>query len=281
RRPVPRRAGLPAAAGLALLVAGTVQVTVGTLAADGASSGDGPRAGAAPVTVVSWNLHYGVTPEGRVELEQLARTIEEQGACVVLLQEVSRGWVLGGGTDMATWLAHRLGMRASFAPAADRQFGNAVLSCVPHRDVVVHALPYGTGPQGRSAISATVELAEGPQRYTSVHLQHRRTSTPTRLDQLASLLRTGDLGVLGVIGGDLNAEPGWPELDLLEEAGFVSAQDALGDPALLTSPSRDPRYRIDWVLGPGWSDGDRLDVLVGTPWSDHLPLVLTHTPQGG
>lgn len=277
RREVPRRPGVPAAIGIGVLVAGTAQVGVATLGADAAASGDDPHASAAQVTVVSWNLHYGVTPTGHVRLEELARTIEEQDACVVLLQEVARGWVLAGGTDTATWLAHRLGMRASFAPAADRQFGNAVLSCAPHRDVVVHRLPYGAGPQERSAISATVDLAAAPQRYTSVHLQHRERNTPTRLEQLEVLLSAGDLGILG---GDLNAEPGWPELDLLADAGFVSAQDALGDPALLTSPTPEPRYRIDWVLGPGWSPGDRLDVLADTPWSDHAPLVLTHTPQG-
>lgn len=142
----------------------------------------------------------------------------------------------------------------------------------------MHALPYGAGPQERSALSATVDVAGGAQRYTSVHLQHRERNTPTRLEQLESLLAAGDLGILG---GDLNTEPGWPELDLLAGAGFVSAQDALGDPSLLTSPTPEPRYRIDWVLGPGWAEGDRLDVLPSTPWSDHAPLVLTHTPRGG
>jgi endonuclease/exonuclease/phosphatase family metal-dependent hydrolase len=252
-------------------------VVLATLGADAAASGDDPRASAEQVTVVSWNIHYGVTPDGHVRLEELARTIGEQDACVVLLQEAARGWLLAGGTDTVTWLAHRLGMRASFAPAADRQFGNAVLSCVPHDDVVVHALPYGAGPQERSAISATVDLGT-PQRFTSVHLQHRERNTATRLEQLGTLLGAGDLGI---VGGDLNAEPGWPELDLLEDAGFVSAQDALGDPSLLTSPTPEPRHRIDWVLGPAWATGDRLDVLVDTPWSDHAPLVLTHTPQGG
>nr|WP_297428465.1 endonuclease/exonuclease/phosphatase family protein [uncultured Actinotalea sp.] len=275
RREVPRRPGLPTVVGVGVLVAGTAQVALATVGSTPAD--DDPRAGGEQVTVVSWNLHYGVTPAGHVRLEELARTVQEQDACVVLLQEVARGWVLAGGTDMATWLGHRLDMQVSFARAADRQFGNAVLSCVPQRDVVVHALPYGAGPQERSAISATVDVGGVPQRYTSVHLQHRERNTPTRLEQLERLLTAGDLGVLG---GDLNAEPGWPELDLLEDAGFVSAQDALGDPSLLTSPTPEPRYRIDWVLGPGWAEGDRLDVLPATPWSDHAPLVLRHAPRG-
>lgn len=280
RRHVERRPGLPAAVSTAAVLVGTVVVVTSAVAADRASAaGADPRAAAAHVTVVSWNLHYGVTPGGHVALEHVARTIEEQDACVVLLQEASRGWVLGGGTDTATWLAHRLGMRLSFAPAADRQFGNAVLTCTPHRDVVVHDLPYGVGPQQRSAISATVDLGGRDQRYTSVHLQHRAASTPTRLDQIETLLDRGDLGILA---GDLNAEPGWPEIERFEAAGLVSAQDALGDPALLTSPTPVPRYRIDWVFAPAWSADDTLDVLADTPWSDHAPLVLRHrVPAGG
>lgn len=129
RRAVPRRPGLPAVVGMGVLVAGTAQVVLTTLGSGPAE--DDPRATGEQVTVVSWNLHYGVTSEGHVRLEELARTVEEQDACVVLLQEVARGWVLAGGTDVATWLGHRLDMHVSFAPAADRQFGNAVLSCVP------------------------------------------------------------------------------------------------------------------------------------------------------
>lgn len=234
--------------------------------------GDDAAAGAdGVVTVVSWNVHYGVTPGGDVDLEALARTIEEQDACVVLLQEVSRGWVQGGGVDMATWLSHRLGLRMEFAPAADRQFGNAILSCTPARDVVVHALPYGAGPQHRSALSADVTAGGVTQRYTTVHLQHRESNTPTRLEQLEALLAAD----LGVLGGDLNSEPGWEEIELVLSRGFVSAQDAVGDPAELTSPAHDPRYRIDWVfvpqeLAPAMAELTVLD----TDASDHRPLVL-------
>ena len=80
------------------------------------------------LTLVDWNLHYGVSPLTAVDLEGIAQTIEAQDADVVTLQEVERGWIFGGGADMATWLSHRLGMTIQFAPAADRQFGNAVLA---------------------------------------------------------------------------------------------------------------------------------------------------------
>ncbi|HEY0217663.1 MAG TPA: endonuclease, partial [Cellulomonas sp.] len=83
------------------------------------------------LVVLDWNLHYGVAADTAVDLEEIARTIEAERPDVVTLQEVARGWVLGGGVDMATWLGDRLDMHVEFAPAADRQFGNVVLSRTP------------------------------------------------------------------------------------------------------------------------------------------------------
>lgn len=224
------------------------------------------------LVVLDWNLHYGVAPDTAVDLEQIARTIEAEAPDVVALQEVARGWVLGGGTDMATWLGHRLGMHVAFAPAADRQFGNVLLSREPLEDVEVVDLPYGAGPQQRSALTALVPRPDGSTvRVTSVHLQHRDANTPTRLDQLAALEAALPADGPSVLAGDLNAEPGSPEIDALEAAGWTSAVDIAGDPAALTHPSTDPEVRIDWVLGRGVTSTDAR-VLDDTS-SDHLPVL--------
>ena len=124
-------------------------------------------------------------------------------------------------------------------------------------------------------MSVDVQVAGGPVRVTSVHLQHRESATPTRLDQLAALL-AAEPGSPSVLAGDFNAEPGWPEIELLTEE-FTSAQDAAGDPAALTSPSIDPQYRIDWVFGREVTFS-RAVVLADALSSDHLPLVVTFRP---
>ncbi|MDC7119930.1 endonuclease/exonuclease/phosphatase family protein [Cellulomonas fimi] len=264
-----------------LLIPGVVLAVVGVLAGHRGWSTTGatvPTAAAdGPLTVVDWNLHYGVSPLTAVDLEGIARTIEALDPDVVTLQELERGWVFGGGADMATWLAHRLDMTIRFAPAADRQFGNAVLARSGLTDVAVHPLPYGDGPQQRSALSATVTTASGTSvRVTSVHLQHRASNTPTRLDQLDALLAAEPVSGAAILAGDLNAEPGSPELDLLTDAGWVSAVDEAGDPDALTEPSTDPGHRIDWVLGQGVTF---TAATVGTSTlSDHLPVTATFTP---
>ena len=138
-------------------------------------------------------------------------------------------------------------------------------------------MPYGQGPQQRSAISAEVLVGGVPTEVTSVHLQHRPGSTPTRIQQLQTLLAALEVGRPGgpplVVGGDLNAGPGGPEPALMTDAGFVSAVDVAGDPRALTDPSTAPTRRIDWVFGRGVGFR-QAEVLPGARWSDHLPVVV-------
>jgi len=236
------------------------------------------RAAGDTVTLVDWNLHYGVSPLTGVDLDEIASTIAAQHPDVVTLQEVERGWVLGGGADMATWLSRRLGMTIRFAPAADRQFGNAVLSRSGLTDVALHDLPYGDGPQKRSALATTLTTASGTAlRVTSVHLQHRASNTPTRLEQLKALAAAAPVAPPEVLAGDLNASPGSPEITLLTDAGWVSAIDSAGDPDAKTSTSLDPTERIDWVFGQGVTF-ESASVLPGRTESDHLPVVARFTP---
>jgi len=234
----------------------------------------------ASLRVVSWNLHYGVASGPGVDLDQVARTIEAEHPNVVTLQEVERGWILGGGADMATYLSRRLGMPFVYAPAADRQFGNVILSTRPLKEVEIHSLPYGDGPQQRSAISATVATANGPLRITSVHLQHRAENTPTRVRQITELLRVEPVAGSAVVAGDFNANPGWPEIAAMTSAGYQSAQDAIGDPNGLTSPAEAPVERIDWIFGARvtWTDFRILD---DAHSSDHRGLAVTITVPAG
>jgi endonuclease/exonuclease/phosphatase family metal-dependent hydrolase len=239
------------------------------------------RAASNHLTVVDWNLHYEVSPLTAVDLEGIAREIDGVHPDVVTLQEVERGWVLGGGVDAATWLAHRLGMTVAFAPAADRQFGNAVLSRSALQDVVEHPLPYGAGPQHRSALSATIVAADGtPVRITSVHLQHRASNTPTRLDELQVLLADEPASGAAVLAGDLNATPGSQEVALVTGAGWTSAVDEAGDTSATTSTSLHPTERIDWVFGHGVVFTGA-SVPVGPRQSDHLPVVARVTVSAG
>ena len=231
------------------------------------------------LVVIDWNLHHGVAPAADLDPEMVARTIEAQGPDVVTLQEVSRGWVLGGGLDLATWLSHRLGMQLVVAPAADDQLGTAILARSVLTDVVVTPLPDVAGSPQRSALSATVALASGTAvRVSSVQLQDPTDDTAPRLDVLHALLATLPTAAPAVLAGDVVAEPGSSEAGALDAAGWTSAADLAGDRPP-TYPSDRPTLRIDGVLGQGMQV-TRAEVLTTPRSSDHLPVVVTLQPVG-
>jgi endonuclease/exonuclease/phosphatase (EEP) superfamily protein YafD len=122
-----------------------------------------------------------------------------------------------------------------------------------------------------------VHLADGtPVRVSSMHLQHKEENTATRLLQLeaaiADIVPTGP----SLLAGDLNARPGWPEIPEMEQAGWISAIDAVGDPDALTFSTWEPVERIDWVFGQH-VEFSRAEVLENTS-SDHFAILVEASP---
>jgi endonuclease/exonuclease/phosphatase family metal-dependent hydrolase len=264
-----RPAAVSGAATLALLVPLGAAVTGPAV--------PGPEQTGATVRLMSWNVMYGRHHTGGVpDPESIAAAIEAADPDLVLLQEVSRGWPIGGGVDLLEWLSRRLGMRYEWAPAADGQFGNAVLTRLRYSGVRAARLPFVQGPMQRSYLTATLHLDGGRElRVINAHLQHRKENTPTRLVQIQALLDEWDGAAGTVVAGDFNFWPSWPERRLWEGAGLVSAQDLTGNGAEFTVPSDDPDNRVDWIFGtPDLAFSD-FAILDGVISSDHFPLVVT------
>ncbi len=57
-----------------------------------------------PVKVMTYNIHSGYNVDGGQDFEAIARVIEDSGADIIGLQEVSRGRLMDGAVDMTTWL---------------------------------------------------------------------------------------------------------------------------------------------------------------------------------
>ena len=223
---------------------------------------------AAPgLRLMTWNVEYGRdNASGGVNPAQIAEVIRGQNPDIVVLQEVSRGWAIGGGTDLAEYLRRSLGMAAYWAPAADGQFGNLLLAPKSRKvEVEHHFLPYGQGPMWRSYL----KVETGGLRIIATHLTHRKENTPTRLEQIQTILDEKP----DIVVGDLNFWPTWQERRLFVSAGFFSAQDETGNGAGFTSPTSRPTNRVDWV----WT-GRRVEVggfriLSEVKASDHFPVV--------
>ena len=131
-----RRALGAGAVALALLVVPLLSaVTAPTMARQAAGPGvpqgtAGPGASAAQggrFQLVAYNIGEAAGADGRLDPERVARAIEAGHPDVAVLQEVGRGRLASGTTDTAAWLARRLRMHLIWGPAADNQFGNALL----------------------------------------------------------------------------------------------------------------------------------------------------------
>lgn len=232
---------------------------------------------ATSLRILSWNVHAAVDANGQLVPDVVADQIEAQRPDVVVLQEVARGWPIGGALDLARWLSARLDMPFVWGPAADEQFGNLVLSRVPIVASDTGALPFGAGPQQRSMLRVTLETAGGPVTIVGTHLESS-AGTDTRTQQIQVVLEEHLDEPRTVIAGDMNMQPAdTADVALFADAGFLSAQDEMGRAA--DSTARDPRFpgdRPDWIFVSS-------DLAIGSfhivpsEVSDHRPLVVDVT----
>jgi endonuclease/exonuclease/phosphatase family metal-dependent hydrolase len=227
--PLPARSARRAvAAGLAALL------PVAVPAAYAATSPEGRPPSALPGTfrLVTYDIRQGVDGDGRVDPEAAARAIEAQRPDVVALQEVGRGWPMSGTVDVGAWLARRLGMRLVWGPAADGQFGNAVLTRLPVLASAYGRLPVGGGPQARGYVWARVGVGGRGADVWSVDVQHGTDRVQTRLAEIGDLLRAWSGAPHTVIAGNLYANGGGPELARLTTPGGL--RETAGDAAVVS-----------------------------------------------
>lgn len=226
----------------------------------------GPRSN---LRVVTYNVHEGVDGEGKLDPESLAKTIESQHADVVLLQEVSRGSLVSGTTDVGVWLSRRLDMHLIWGPAADGQFGNAILTSRPVRSSGSARMPKGDWSQIRGYVWARLDVAGRAVWVWSTHLDGGDGQAKDRRSEIAALLKAWGGAPRTIMGGDMNSQPGSTEMSrFMDGTGLRSS--ALGDPAATTPEGR----KVDWILGTG-------DVLFSeygvhpSKASDHYPVAVT------
>ncbi|TDC39959.1 endonuclease/exonuclease/phosphatase [Actinomadura sp. KC345] len=266
--PLPARAplrALTAGAAALVLLAGTLVFTVA--APDGE-----PPAPPVPghVRVLSYNIHDAVDQSGRLDPEGIAQVIEEQRAQVVLLQETGRGSLLSGTADVGVWLSRRLGMKLVWGPAADGQFGNAILTSLPVRSSGTGRWPRGDWSQIRGYVWARLGVGDTTMDVWSTHLEGGEGRADERARSIAALLRAWGGAPRTLIGGDFNAGPDSPELAAMTD-GTDLRSTVIGNDS---SPTRADGEHVDWIFG---SDGilvTEYEVPVSDA-SDHYPVAVT------
>jgi endonuclease/exonuclease/phosphatase family metal-dependent hydrolase len=228
-----------------------------------------------PIKVMSYNIHSGFNFAGRQDLEAIANVIEDSGADIVVLQEVSRVRLMDGMADMPPWLSRRLDMPVLFRGTEEPIWGNAILSRYPVLESGWGELPLAGTLIKRGYLWARIDVG-GPQPLLVIatHLHHLGPDSLARQAQVPVILRFWNEQGYSLLLGDLNAQPDSTEMKLIFDAGLVDSWSEAGVGPGFTSSSGDPFQRIDWI----WHTEDLIAVevqVIQTQASDHLPVVAT------
>jgi endonuclease/exonuclease/phosphatase family metal-dependent hydrolase len=191
----------------------------------------------------TYNIHYGYDTFWHFTLEEIAQTIERDGADIVALQEVDTGRMTSYGVDDALYLARRLRMNVVYLPTVEHLTGIALLFRGQAEWTDWHLL---TSLQEQTGI-VHIHLQVGAHPFDAygIWLGLEDEDTQTQIREALEFIgnRTP-----ATFGGDFNAEPGSPVVQAVEQAGFVDPFITLGiDPPPLTDPAIQPIKRIDYV----------------------------------
>ena len=228
-----------------------------------------------PVRVMTYNVHAGFDTDGRLDLEAIAKTIEQGKPDIVGLQEVERGWYIDSSVDLMMWLSRRLNMPYVYGPTADRVWGNAILSKYPIKQWRNEELPPRDLLLKRGFLWARIDLGNGDELlFVNTHYYHVDDGSAIRQQQSPIIAQFWNKQSRTVIVGDLNAEWDSKEIQMLRDAGLKDALDVNGMPTEKTWPADVPKQRLDYV----WFSPDlkASDVFIPkSTASDHLGIAVT------
>ncbi len=227
--------------------------------------------------VLSYNIHYGIGMDKKLDLERIAGAILSRKPHIVGLQEI-------GNKAMADELGRLTGMKAVFGASkgSDDGYGDAILCNLPFEWVGNVSLPSASSSRYQ-AMAVDVDLSslygEGARvRFINTHFDWTDSvgSKESRRAAVRVIEKGLDPGAqeLAILTGDLNAIPGSAPLQDLAERGWHLTE--LGQP-MLTWGAPNPTKQIDYVLPRPRSAWRILnaEVLDEPVASDHYPVLLS------
>lgn len=262
---------LPLAGLVAILSPAVLVLTIQVLTAQGQE----PTSPAPlQLRVLSYNIHHGRGIDDQVDLERLAKVVNDCHPDLVALQEVDNRTQRTDGVDQTVELARLTGLHAQFARQIDfegGQYGQALLSRWPLSDLQIHWLPGEPERERRIVATCSVDLPGKPLVFGTTHLHHNNQDI--RLRQARAIGDAlNDHPETIILAGDLNAEPEHaPIAELLKTWSVVHSAEGLR-----TFPTVDPTKQIDYIF---YRPGDRLrvasaQVIDEAMASDHRPLLV-------
>src|SRR3954471_16034594 len=222
------------------------------------------------IKLASYNIHLGIGRDGEFRPARIAAVIDEIGADVIALQEISLG---APSFDMLRYLGDACCLTAIGGPTlitASGQYGNAMLTGLPH-DEVLHWHLSLARCEPRAALEARFRHGSQMVRVIATHLGLRPAE---RRDQIRRLLKIieKDRAYPTVLLGDVNEWFLWGRPLRWMHRHFQAT------PAPATFPSSRPLFALDRIWVEPRRALKKVEVHVSENAriaSDHLPIVAT------
>jgi len=259
-----------------LLAVPTLAMALATSIACSGSATQRSTATARPATtlrVLAYNIKHGLGMDGEIDLERIARVINDLQPDVVTLQEVDSVVERTSGVDQTTALGELTGMHSVFGTFFDYQggrYGMALLSKYPFISYTNHLLPKGV--EHRAALAGRIKVGEDGREIVVVGI-HLVWTGEERYSQAARLIEIfEDEEAPVILAGDFNSRPDSDVMALVREAWHIPDK---GEDHF-TFPSDAPDREIDYIV---YRPQDRFEVVehrvIDEPVaSDHRPLLL-------
>ncbi len=213
------------------------------------------------IRVGTYNLHAGYNEFYHYDLEALARTIEQSGSNVVLLQEIEAGRMTSFSVDQPLWLARRLKMDVRFFPTNEGLQGLAVLSNIEivfDDGELLDSIGSQTGLQRvqvrpDAGIITVYNTWLDPLLDTggNVTVTDLEASQIAQLQQMFGIIRAqhppdGQLGRT-IIGGTFNNLPDSNLIQRLKDSGFIDYFEGGPVDRFATFYRTDAQARLDYL----------------------------------
>ena len=226
--------------------------------------------------VMCYNIHHAAPPSdpGKIDLDAIAKVINDQHADLVALQEVDVNTKRSGHFNQAEELGKKTGLTPYFFKAIDfegGEYGVAILSRYPVTETHRYPLPGQKENPGEPRVLGTAIIRlPGKQEllFACTHLEAGDSiNRQLQMAAIGDLLE--DVSMPIIIAGDFNAAPGSQVIRILDQHF-----DRTCDPCDPTIPVVNPRRAIDFIA---YSPSGRFKVkqhkvIPERQASDHLPV---------
>jgi Metal-dependent hydrolase len=233
------------------------------------------QAAGSSLRVLCYNIHHANPPSktGFIDIDAIARVINEAKADVVALQEVDNNTVRSGNINEAKMIAEKTGMHYHFFKAIDHdggQYGLAILSRFAIKEPGHIPLPQVIEAEYRILSYVTITVNKQDILFANTHLDATR-GHENRVVQMQAILQKFESEKKPVIlCGDLNSVATSEPINLLDtQFKRTCINDCPG-----TVPANKPYRTIDFIATKNVSwPLLSYEVIPETYASDHRPII--------